>query len=164
MFFKKKVAIEDYCSWTLVPLFSTDREAAWDTTRVVCNDDALNEVARERYFMHLRAIIIELMLIAVTKTYGMGDVSPDAHVVVMTYLGERGLEEVDLLTSDYSRAFATSPDGVLQMVHLFSAKLTGSRMKQSTLERFHAEFYAILTALFDEFKSIKLVAAQKGSL
>jgi hypothetical protein len=158
MFFKKKVAIGEYCSWTLAPLFSQDREAARETTRLLCNDDALNGVDRDRYFAHLRAIIIELMLIAVTKTYGIGDVSSDAHVFVMTYLNERGLEEVDSLKSEYGRACATSYDGVLQMVHLFSEKLTGSTIRQATLERFHHEFCAKLRALFDEFKSINLVA------
>ena len=158
MFFKKKVAIGDYCSRTLDPLFSEKREAEWETTRFLCNDDALNRVDRDRYFTHLRAIVIQRMLIAVTKTYGIGDVSSDAHVFVLTYLNARGLEEIDSLQGEYNRAFATSSDGVLEMVHLFSTKLTGSKMKQATIERFHQEFYAILRALFDEFKSIKLVA------
>lgn len=158
MFFKKKVAIGEYCSWTLAPLFAHDRVAAWETTRQFCDDEALTAVDRGLYFAHLRAIIIELMLIAVTKNYGIGDLSSDAHVFVMTYLKERGLEEIDSLKSEYSRAFATSSDGILQMVHLFSAKLTGSTMKQATLERFYHDFYAILRAMFDEFKSIKLVA------
>ena len=158
MFFKKKVAVGEYYSWTLAPLFPKDREAAWEKTRLLCNDNRLNEVDRDRYFAHLRAIIIELMLIAVTKNYGMGDVSSDAHVFVMTYLKGQGLEDIDSLKSEYGRAFATSSNGILQMVHLFSAKLTGSTMKHETLERFHSEFYTILRALFDEFKSIRLVA------
>ena len=99
------------------------------------------------------------MLIALTKTYGMGDVSSDARVFVMTYLKDRGLinKDIESITAEDNRAFATSSDGVLQIVHLLSANLTHATMQPTTIDRFHHEFSAILRGLFDDFKSIKLM-------
>jgi hypothetical protein len=159
MFFKKKVNIEDYCSWTLIPLFSKDREAEWEATRRSCDDPFLNAVDQTLYFANIRAIIIELMLIAVTKNFSI-DLSADARVFVMQYFNRHNLHEIDLLCGDYNRAFGTpGGDGVEQMVLLFSDKLTESRMKEATIKRFLGEFYGILRGLFNEYKSIKLVSA-----
>ena len=70
MFFKKKVTIEDYCRTKLTRLFSQDREATRDDPRNRCNDAAhLNEVDRKAYYDNLRAAMIELMTVAVSKTF-----------------------------------------------------------------------------------------------
>jgi hypothetical protein len=160
MLFKKRIPVEEYCGWTLTPLFSTDREAAWESLKLNCNDSPLSAVDCDTYYINLRAIVIQLMLIAITKNCSM-DVSMDARVFVMTYHNERGLKEIESLGSDYNRAFGTiGADGVEQMVLLFADKLTGSRMNTVTMQRFLAEFYASLRSFFDEFKSIKLVAAR----
>ena len=44
------------------------------------------------------------------------------------------------------------------MVQLFADKLTHSRMGEPTKQRFLDEFYAILRAFYEEFKSVKLIA------
>ena len=160
MLFKKKIPLEEYCGWTLTPLFSTDREAAWESLRRSCNDSQLNAVDRDRYYMNLRAIVIQLMLIAITKNCNL-DVSMDARVFLMRYLNEHGLAEIESLGSEYNRAFGTvGADGVEQMVLLFAEKLTNSQMNAATMQRFLAEFYEILRGFFNEFKSIKLTAAR----
>jgi hypothetical protein len=51
-------------------------------------------------------------------------------------------------------------DGVASIAAAFSEQVTGSRMRQETLQRFYIEFYAILKSLFDELKSLKLVATR----
>ncbi len=160
MLFKKKISVEEYCTWTLTSLFSTDREAAWESLRLSCNDPHLSAVDPDTYYKNLRAVVIDLMLIAITKNCSL-DVSMDARFFVMTYLNERSLEEIELLSSDYNRAFGTiGADGVEQMALLFAYKLTSSKMSAVTTQRFLAEFYEFLRAFFDEFKSIKLVAAR----
>jgi hypothetical protein len=160
MLFKKRIPVEEYCSWTLSPLFSPEREESWESLRRSCEDPHLNAVDRDTYYINLRAILIQLMLIATTKNCSLA-VSMDARVFVMTYLNEHGLSEVESLGGEYNRAFGTiGADGVEAMVLLFADKLTNSTMNSATKERFLAEFYQILKVFFDEFKSIKLIAVR----
>ena len=165
MFFKKKIAIEDYCSGTLKALFSPERELVYERLRDACADPALSAADRKLYFDHVRAVIIELVNIAIIKNCGF-DVSSDARVFIAGYLEERGLSHIDSLSPDsltsiYNSAFATpGQDGVGSISAAFSEQVTGSLMRQETLQRFYVEFYAILKSLFDELKSIKLVTTR----
>lgn len=160
MLFKKKVLVEDYCTSTLTPVFAKEREATWEALRRSCNDSRLNAVDAQLYYSHLRAVFIQLMLIAITKNCSM-DVSSDAHVFVMMYLRERDLSSIDAITKEYSHAFASSStDGVLQMLMHFADALTGSTIGEATTERLYAEFYAILGAFLEDFKSIRLVTSR----
>lgn len=60
---------------------------------------------------------------------------------------------------EYNRAFGNSyTDGVAQMVLLFVAKLTQPNMGEPTKRQFHEEFCTILSTLFEEFKSVRLVS------
>jgi hypothetical protein len=100
-----------------------------------------------------------LMQIAVTKNCDWKS-SADVRAFVGDYLKKRSLTEIDSLRGEYNRAFGTpSPDGVALMVQLFADKLTQSSMGEPTKQQFLNEFYAILRALFEEFKSVKLVNA-----
>ncbi len=165
MFFKKKIAIEDYCSGTLKALFSPERELVYERLRDACADPALSAADRKLYFENVRAVIIELVNIAIIKNCGF-DVSSDARVLMAGYLEERGLSHIDSLSPDsltsiYNSAFGIpGQDGVASMTAAFSEQVTGSRMREETLQRFYVEFYAILKSLFDEVKSVKLVTTR----
>jgi len=112
------------------------------------------------YYNHLRAVFIQLMLIAVAKNCSM-DASFDAHVFVMMYLKERNLSEIDEISKGYNRAFASSgTDGVRQMVLHFADSLTAGKMQPETIERFYVEFYGILRIFFDDFRAFKLVPSR----
>jgi hypothetical protein len=164
MFFKKKVSVEDYCTQNFTPLFSREREATWEALRRSCNDSALSAVKAQLYYNHLRAVFIQLMLIAVTKSCSM-DASSDAYVFVMMYLKRHNHPEIDQISKGYNQAFGSSGlapnrDGVTEMVAHFADMLTSDRLQKATSERLYAEFYRILKIFFDDFRSIKLVPSR----
>ena len=156
MFFKKKVDVDEYCAASLNALFSPEREKVWEQLRQACDDAALSKTDRTAYINHMRAIMVELVLIAITKNCNM-DVGSDAHFFAMTYFRDHGASRVEEIGRTYNQVFgATTGDGVAAMVASFSDQLTAGRLRQDTMQRLHAEFYAVLETLFDEFKSIKL--------
>jgi len=160
MFFKKKIPVEDYCTSSLSALLAKEREATWEHLRVACNDIQFTSVEAQLYYTHLKVVFIQLMLIAIAKNCNM-DVSFAAHVFVMNYLKNHGLSEISENSKGYSEAFASSyTDGVRQMVVHFASQLSTAPMKEETLERLYVEFYAILKAFFDDFKSMKLTASR----
>ena len=164
MFFKKGLSLKGYCTRNFTALFSTEREATWEALRRACNDSALSAVAAQLYYDHLRAIFIQLMLIAVAKSCSM-DASSDAHVFVMMYLKQHSQSEIDEISRGYNQAFGSSSlapnrDGVAEMVAHFSAVLTAGKLRQATTERLYIEFYAVLNIFFDDFKSIKLLPSR----
>ena len=162
MFFKKKVDIEDYCTSNLDALFSPEREATYERLREACADPALTAADRKLYFDHVRAVVIQLLHVAIIKNSHL-DISSDGHMFVMMYLGERGLSHIDTLVgTTYNRAFGGHPqDGVTGIVEAFSRDVTDARMRPETAQRLHGEFYAILRGLFDDFKSIKLTTKRQ---
>jgi hypothetical protein len=156
MFFKKKLSVEDYCIMNLTPLFSKEREIAWETLRHASDDSQLVAVDSQLYTNHLRAIFIQLMLIAITKNCRM-QASSDAHFFVMEYLKEHNLSEIYEISKGYNQAFGSSyTDGVRQMVLHFADRLTAGKIRAATIEQFYAEFYGILRIFFDDFKKFKL--------
>jgi hypothetical protein len=147
----------EYCTPKLNRLFSQERETAWDELRVKCNDADLNQADRNLYYDHLRAVMLELMAIAITKNCGM-KASMDARIFIDNYIKQRGWTQVGSLATEYNAAFGSSyTDGVRQIVQLFSRKLTQSKMGEFTKQQFYEEFYTILNVLFEEFKTVKLV-------
>lgn len=161
MLFKKKVTVPDYCSGKLTRLFSQERETTWEGLRARCNDARLNQAERTLYHDNLRAVMIELMQIAVTKNCRWtSSISFDTRSFVETYLHKRGLGGIASLIGEYNQAFGSSTtDGVEEIVALFAEKVTGSKMGELTKRQFYEEFYAILAVLFKEFECIKLVSA-----
>ena len=75
MFFRKKVDVDDYCVASLNALFAPDREKVWEQLRHECKDPAISEIDRTAYINHIRAIMVELILIAITVKlqYGYWD-------------------------------------------------------------------------------------------
>ena len=156
MFFRKKVDVDEYCAASLNTLFSPEREKVWEQLRQACNDPALSAIDRTAYINHIRAIMVELVLIAITKNCNM-NIGSDARFFTMTYFKDHGATHVEEIERTYNQAFgAITGDGVAGMVTLFSDQLTDGKLRQDTKQRLHAEFYALLRPLFEEFKSIKL--------
>jgi len=160
MFFKKKISVEDYCTGNLQTVFSKERDAVWETLRLVSSDGALNAIDVELYYKHLRAVFVQLMLIGIAKNCSM-DASSNAHVFVMVYLKERSLSEIQDISRGYNQAFASSmTDGVRAMAVHFGDALTGGKIQQQTIDQLDVEFYAILRIFLDDFKRLKLVPSR----
>jgi len=161
MFFKKKVPIPDYCDATMKTVFGKDQEATWETFRASCNDDDLTSADAKQYYNHLRTAFIQLMLIAIAKNCRW-DVSSEAHVFVMIWLKEAGYSEIQAMGSQYSQAFASSRnDGVLAMAEHFADNVSGSQLRQETIERLNVEFYGMLKVFYEDFKSVKLTSTKR---
>jgi hypothetical protein len=157
MLFKKRTDVVDYCSMNIYILFSQEREKIWLQLKKDCNDSSFDNVENQKYYDHLRAIIIELMHIAITKKCKW-QISSDARMFTMNYLNEHNLKAIEALQNKYNKAFGSSyTDGIIPMVSLFNELLTSSKMQESTIERFYTEFYAMIKIFFDDQKSIKLV-------
>jgi hypothetical protein len=165
MFFKKKIAVEDFCSDYLKTLFHPEIDFVYERLRDACADPALSAADHQLYLDHIRAIIIELMCIAITKKCGW-PIDTDARVFIANYFDERGLSHIDSLnpgslTDIYNRAFGTiGYDGVACIVAAFAEQLTDSRMRPDTGQRFYVEFSNTLKGFFDKLKTVKLVATR----
>ena len=156
MFFRKKMDVDEYCAASLNALFSAEREKVWEQLRQACNDPALSGIDTTVYLTHIRAIMIELVLIAIAKSFNM-NIGSDARFFVMTHLKDHGASHIYDIARTYNQVFGATPkDGVAGMVSSFSKQLADGRLRQDTMQRLHVEFYAVLTSLFDDFKSIKL--------
>jgi hypothetical protein len=156
MFFRKKIDVGEYCAGSLNALFSPGREKVWQQLRHACNDPALSGIDRTAYINHVRAIMVELLLIAITKNFNM-DIGSEARFFAMIYFKDHGASHIEDIGRTYNQLFGTTPgDGVAGMVASFSDQLTDGRLRQDTVQRLRVEFYAVLRSLFDDFKSIKL--------
>ena len=161
MFFRKKMGVDEYCAGSLNALFSAEREEVWEQLRQACNDPALSAVDRTVYVNHIRAIMVELLLVAITKNCNM-DIGFDARFFTTTYFKDQGATHVEEIGRTYNQAFgATAGDGVAGMAGSLSDQLTDGNLRRDTMQRLHAEFYAVLKSLFDDFKSIKLTKKRK---
>jgi len=77
----------------------------------------------------------------------------------MSYMREHRLFRINELGSIYNQAFGGHPeDGVAGIVQAFSEQVTDSGMSEAAMQRFYAEFYAILRAFFEDLQSIKLTS------
>jgi hypothetical protein len=94
MFFKRKMDVKNYCAASLQALFSADRERVWEQLRQACNDPALSAIDGVAYINHVRAIMVELVLIAITKNFNM-DIGFDARFFVMSYLKDHGTFHIE---------------------------------------------------------------------
>jgi len=161
MFFKKKVDVDEYCAASLNARFSPEREKTWEKFRQACNDPALSAIDRTAYINHIRAIMVELVLIALAKNSNM-DIGVDARMFTSIYYKDHATTQIEEIGSTYNQAFgSTFGDGVTGMMCLFSDQLTDGKLQQDTLQRLHAEFHAVLRPLFEEFKTIKLTTKRK---
>jgi len=159
MFFKKKIPLQQYCTASIKAAFEHSDEATGETFRRSCGDSFFSAADPQLYLSHLRAVFIELMLIAIAKNCNT-DTSLQAVIFVHTQIKELNCPQISELCHDYSQAFASSStDGIRNMVLHFNAAVTAGRMRQETIERLNAEFYAVLMSHFNDFKSIKLISS-----
>ena len=108
MFFRKKMDVKDYCAARMEAICSTERERVWSQFRELSKDAALSGIESRYYFDHIRAIMIELLLIAIAKKCG-GNVSEAANIFVLTYLKSHNAEHLFYMVGDYSQVFGSSP-------------------------------------------------------
>jgi len=158
MFFRKKMDVNEYCAGSLNALFSAERENVWEKLRPECNDPALSAIDRMTYINHIRAIMVELVFIAIAKKFNM-DIGVDARFFATTYFKDRGASQIEDIGKTYNQAFGY--DGIAGMIASFSDQLTDGKIRQDALQRLHAEFYAVLQSLFDDFKTIKLTMKRR---
>jgi hypothetical protein len=165
MFFKKKVTVEDFCSDYLKTLFLPEIDLVYEQLRDARVDPALSAADHKLYLDHMRAVIIELMNIAITKHCGW-PIDTDAQVFIAGYLDERGLSHIDSLSSDsltsiYNQAFGIiGQDGVASIVAAFAEQVTDSQMRPETMQRFYVEFSNTLKGFFYKLKTVKVTAAR----
>jgi hypothetical protein len=156
MFFKKKMAVNDYCEACLKALFETDREKVWEQLRQACNDPALSGIDKTAYMEHMRAIMIQLVLISIAKKFNM-HISMDAGFFVMSYLKDQNATQIYEIGRTYNQVFGSTPqDGIAGIVSSFSLQLADGQIRQDSLQYLHLELYSVLNSLYDDFKSIKL--------
>jgi len=156
MLFRKKVDVDEYCTASLNALFSPDREKVWEQLRQACNDSVLSAIDRTVYINHIRAIMVELVFIAIAKNFNM-DIGIDARFCAMTYFKNHSASHIEKIVKTYNQVFGSTPgDGIAGMVTSFSEQLADGRLRQDTMQRLHLEFNAVLKSLFDDFGTIKL--------
>jgi hypothetical protein len=85
MLFKRKIDVTEYCEGNLKALLSPERDAAYESLRKQCDDPSLTAVDQKLYFDHLRAVVIQLLQIAITRNSSV-EISGDAHFFVAKYL------------------------------------------------------------------------------
>jgi hypothetical protein len=159
MLFKKKIPFQEYCTASMRAAFEHSDEATGDLFRRSCADSFFSAAEPQLYLNHLRAVFIELMLIAIAKNCKT-EINLQAVIFVHTHIKQLNFPQISELCHDYSQAFASSStDGVRQMVLHFNDAVTTVRMRQETVDRLYAEFYAVLMSHFNDFKSIKLIAS-----
>lgn len=157
MLFKRKVPVQQYCTGSVRAAFEHSGADTAEAFKRICGDSVLNDVLPEAYAAHLRTAFIELMLIAIAKNCAI-EKSLEATVFVHSHLKEINSPEIVELCHGYSEAFASSStDGIRQMAQHFNKSVAGGRLRDETVERLNAEFYAILMSHYKDFKSIKLV-------
>jgi hypothetical protein len=167
MLFKKKVPYQAYCTSCVQAALENTDDATLEEFQKSCGDDALNAADRYIYQNHLRALFIEMLLIAIAKTCRMIDMRLQAQIFVNQKLKELNLGEVSDLCHTYSQVFASpSPadiangtDGIRSMACHFNGVVCAGRLKRDTIDRLHAELYAVFESHVKDFKRIKLTSS-----
>jgi hypothetical protein len=164
MFFKKKVPYQAYCTSSLKAALENTDEATLQEFQKACGDSALDAADRHIYQHHLRALFIEMLLIAIAKRCRMTEVGLPAQMFVNQQLEELNLGEISNICHTYSQVFASpsaadiagGTDGIRNMASHFNNVVCGGRLKRETIDRLHTELYAVLQSHFTDFKRIKL--------
>ena len=164
MFFKKRVTYQVYCTASVEAALENTDEATLKEFRQACSDSALNTADGQIFQLHMRALFIEMLLIAIAKSYRM-EVGFLAQLFVEQKLKELNLGEVSDICHTYSHESASpnladiagGTDGIRNMVIHFNNVVCGGQLKGETIDRMHAELSAVLESHFRDFKhNIKL--------
>ncbi len=91
----------EYCAASFNALFSPEREKVWERLRQACNDPVLSAIDRMVYMNHIRAIMVELVLIAITKNCNM-NIGSDARFFTITYLKDHCTTQIEEIARAYN--------------------------------------------------------------
>lgn len=163
MFFKKRVTYQVYCTISVEAALENTDDATLKEFQQACSDSALDAADGQIYQYHMRALFIEMLLIAISKSY-RSEVAISAHMFVNQKLKELNLGEVSDICHTYSHEFASlgladiarGTDGIRNMVIHFNNVVCGGQLKLETVDRLDAELNAVLKSHFRDFKHIKL--------
>lgn len=164
MLFKRKIKYQSYCDASVEAALQNTDEATLKEFRQACGDIALDSADQHIYQNHLRALFIEMLLIAISKRYSFKVALP-TEIFVHQKLKELNLQEVSEICTGYSQAFASpsleeiamGTDGIRNMAQYFDKAVCEGQLKQETVGRLDAELRAVLKSHFKDFKSIKLI-------
>jgi len=101
MFFKKKIPLQQYCTASIKAAFEHSDEATGETFRRSCGDSFFSAADPQLYLSHLRAVFIELMLIAIAKNCNT-DTSLQAVIFVHTQIKELNCPQISELCRPFS--------------------------------------------------------------
>jgi hypothetical protein len=163
MFFKKTVPCQAYCISSLEAMIENTDETTLKGFQQACGDSALDAADLNIYQHHFRALFIEMLLIAIAKSYRV-EMNLTAQMLVNQKLKELNLGEVSNICHTYSQVFASpgsadtasGTDGIRNMACHFNDVVCGGQLKRQTVDRLHAELYAVLQSHLTDFKRIKL--------
>jgi len=163
---KKRVTYQVYCNASVEAALEHTDEATLKEFRQACSDSALNAVDSHILQNHMRALFIEMLLIAIAKSFRM-EVGFPAQMFVNQKLKELNLIEVSYISSTYSHEFASPDmedlamgiDGIRNMVIHFNNVVCEGQLKQETIDRLDTELHAVLESHYRDFKhNIKLIS------
>ena len=158
MFFRKRVTVADYCAPKLSALVSDDSARSWTKFKNESSDPALKAASIKEFADELLAAHIQLLSLAITKTFRSIDISMAAYSQINSFLEANSKAYLSELKDKYNQAFGSSAaDGVLQMARLLNMNLTGGKLDPRTVEAIRDLMYRALAAYFVDFKSVKLV-------
>lgn len=149
--------VGEYCNGNLTALFSIERDESLKKTREICNDAEFSASPFGVYVAEVRAVVIQLMNVAIVKNAGF-DVSADGHVAVLTFLARTGNNKLEEAVTAYNRAFAEhGTDGIAGINAEFFKRVCDDRARFDTKHEHYAQFCTIYRGFTDDFKSVKLV-------
>jgi hypothetical protein len=156
MLFKKKVSIAEYCGAYLNKLFSIDWDGDLERLRDACNDPALSGIEKALFHDHLKAIVIQLLLIAIAKNCDP-EISSDARIYAETYLKHHNGLHIYEIGRKYVAAFDSAHvDGIGGVVGFFSSHLADSNLRKTTVTHLETEFHKEYNAHVEAFKGFRL--------
>jgi len=158
MFFKKKIALRDFCRQKLDFILSDEGKALADDCRKQCGADFVSNSDADQYLAHFRGAFLQLLGVAFSRTLKR-DQRYDVMSFEKEYLNSNGMGELEDIHRLYNSAFGSSfVDGVEQMALCLAEQFQTSGVDATSIARVHYDgFYNVLRELFDEIKKVKLV-------
>lgn len=159
MFFRKRISVPQYCATRLGLILSKKQDDMWMDLKRNSTDIALRQAVDKAYLDNLHAAHIQLMGVAIARTYHKIEFAVEAAGSVTALLESANLKHLQEIKDAYNQAFGASrADGVLAMAHLVSARVANGKLAASTIEEIRDLFYDALGSMFGDFKQVKLVA------
>jgi hypothetical protein len=160
LFFKRRVTVSEYCETRLNWLFSSEQTKILTSLKTQSDDPALCCADKEIFLKNLRAAHLQLLSMAITKTYMTINLFAEVATFIATYLERVGLTELTSLQKEYNGAFGSSAvDGVLSMVQLLSRTVAAGHFSEDTVAELQKLMYGSLAWIMDDFRKVKIVSS-----